>query len=287
MQKQSIVFGVAGVFFGLLVGWIIGSQQPGVRPGPPVAAAAPQASSAAQAQPPPPALAESRAAALKVAADRNPSDAVKAGQLGDLYFDAERYADAMQWYEAAMKIDPKNINASTDLGSPTTTEPAGSRARAVRSVVCDRRSTPRRRQSGIVRAFGRTTSGPQACRLSSVAPPESPEAAKARQGLDGCAPPIEAVGGKPVERAASRALAMAHHPVGGSVMVVMRALSRLARGVLEGAGYSRTPARSSVSLVRDPVCGVFVAPANALTSGSGQATKYFCSEKCRRDWTKG
>jgi YHS domain-containing protein len=69
------------------------------------------------------------------------------------------------------------------------------------------------------------------------------------------------------------------------IMVVVRALSRLARGVLEGAGYNRTPARSSVSLVRDPVCGVFVAPANALTSGSGQATKYFCSEKCRRSWT--
>ena len=68
-------------------------------------------------------------------------------------------------------------------------------------------------------------------------------------------------------------------------LLLLRALSRLARGVLEGAGYSRTPDRSSVALVRDPVCGVYVVPANALTSGSGQAMKYFCSEQCRRSWS--
>jgi len=68
------------------------------------------------------------------------------------------------------------------------------------------------------------------------------------------------------------------------IVLLVRALSRLARGVLEGAGYSRTPDRPSVSLVRDPVCGVFVAPNRALTAGSGAATAYFCSEKCRRAW---
>src|SRR5262245_49789877 len=114
MQKQSIVFGVAGAFFGLLVGWIIGSQQAGARPT--AAAVATAQAAGGQAQPAPPALDESRAAALKITAERNPSDAVTRVQLGDLYFDAERYADAMQWYEGALKIDPKNVNASTDLG---------------------------------------------------------------------------------------------------------------------------------------------------------------------------
>ena len=69
------------------------------------------------------------------------------------------------------------------------------------------------------------------------------------------------------------------------IVLFVRALSRLLRGVFEGAGYTRDPsAQRSVGLVRDPVCGVFVVPGQALTSGSGSATRYFCSEKCKREW---
>jgi YHS domain-containing protein len=68
-------------------------------------------------------------------------------------------------------------------------------------------------------------------------------------------------------------------------LLVMRSLSRLLRGVIEGAGYTRNASpQRSVGLVRDPVCGVFVVPGQALTSGTGSATRYFCSEKCRREW---
>ena len=66
-----------------------------------------------------------------------------------------------------------------------------------------------------------------------------------------------------------------------------RALSRLLRGVLDGAGYHRETGRTpSVGLVRDPVCGVFVVPTRALTIGTGRETRYFCSEKCRQQWRK-
>jgi YHS domain-containing protein len=70
------------------------------------------------------------------------------------------------------------------------------------------------------------------------------------------------------------------------IVLVLRALSRLLHGVLEGAGYRREsrPQVRSVGLVRDPVCGVFVVPGKALTSGTGDSAKYFCSEKCRRAW---
>ena len=70
------------------------------------------------------------------------------------------------------------------------------------------------------------------------------------------------------------------------VLVLIRALSRLMRGVLEGAGYQRRsqPAAPSVNLVRDPICGMFVVPSKALTSGSGASTRYFCSERCRQQW---
>jgi YHS domain-containing protein len=69
------------------------------------------------------------------------------------------------------------------------------------------------------------------------------------------------------------------------IFFILRAVSRLLQGVLEGAGYRRdTPQPRSVALVKDPVCGVFVVPGKALTSGTGPKTRYFCSEKCRRQW---
>ena len=116
MRKETILFGVAGMFFGVLVGWIIGSQQAtGVSP-----AAAPQSapaqSSAGSTQQSAPPFDDSRATQLKADAARRPADAETRVQLGNLYFDAERYDEAVRWYEAALEIDPKNVNASTDLG---------------------------------------------------------------------------------------------------------------------------------------------------------------------------
>ena len=71
------------------------------------------------------------------------------------------------------------------------------------------------------------------------------------------------------------------------IVIIARSLSRLLQGVLEGAGYTRGNApQPSVGLVRDPVCGVFVVPGSALTAGTGEATRYFCSEDCRRKWMK-
>jgi YHS domain-containing protein len=69
------------------------------------------------------------------------------------------------------------------------------------------------------------------------------------------------------------------------IFFLLRSLSKLFRGVIEGAGYTRGPAQQrSVGLVRDPVCGIFVVPGQALTSGTGSNTRHFCSEKCRREW---
>ena len=67
--------------------------------------------------------------------------------------------------------------------------------------------------------------------------------------------------------------------------LLLRSLSRLMHGILEGAGYTRdTAAPKSVGLVRDPVCGVFVVPGQALSIGEGSSRRHFCSEKCRREW---
>jgi YHS domain-containing protein len=70
------------------------------------------------------------------------------------------------------------------------------------------------------------------------------------------------------------------------ITIVVRMGWRFVHAIMEGAGLlegSSPP--ESVKLVRDPVCGVFVVPAKALTAGSGESTKYFCSEKCRKAWS--
>jgi len=71
-------------------------------------------------------------------------------------------------------------------------------------------------------------------------------------------------------------------------LILLRLLWRFVRAVLDGAGMLRHPDQPpAVKLVRDPVCGVFVVPSKALTTGSGSSTRYFCSEKCRQAWVKG
>jgi tetratricopeptide (TPR) repeat protein len=188
MRKEAILFGVAGVFFGVLVGWIIGAQQ-STGAAPAAAPATPAQSSAGSAQQSPPPFDDSRAAQLKAAADRNPSDAETRVQLGNLYFDAERYDDAIGWYQAALKIDPKNVNASTDLGIAYyySNQPDRALAQFDRSLELDPRHSKTLLNVGIVRAFGKQDlAGAEKAweRVLEVAP-DSPEAAIAKKGLDG------------------------------------------------------------------------------------------------------
>lgn len=70
------------------------------------------------------------------------------------------------------------------------------------------------------------------------------------------------------------------------VLIAVRVLWRVLGGLFEGLGYHRPGGGppASVGLVRDPVCGTFILPSKALTSGSGSDTRYFCSEKCRQDY---
>ena len=189
MRSDSVVFGVAGIFFGVLVGWIIGSQQgAGVVP-PPASTTTAAASGAQGGQPAPPAFDESRAASLKTGADRNPSDPEIRVQLGNLYFDAERYDEAARWYEAALKVDPKNVNASTDLGIAYyySSQPDRALAQFDRSLEIDPRHSKTLLNIGIVRAFGKQDldGAEKAWQKVLEVAPNSPEAEVAKKGLDG------------------------------------------------------------------------------------------------------
>jgi YHS domain-containing protein len=72
------------------------------------------------------------------------------------------------------------------------------------------------------------------------------------------------------------------------LLAIVRAVWRLAKGVLEGAGYQRVEGgmKQGVKLVRDPNCGTYVSPSRATVSRHGGESQYFCSEKCRREWER-
>jgi len=182
------MFGVAGIFLGLIVGWIIGTQQgaPGRAAQPAVAPQAAQAGGSTQA---PPALDETRASALKLAADQNPSDSETRVQLGNLYFDAERYPEATTWYKAALRIDPKNVNASTDLGIAYyySNQPDAALAQFEQSLAIDPAHSKTLLNVGIVRAFAKEdlTGAAKAWERVLEVAPNSPEARAAKQALDG------------------------------------------------------------------------------------------------------
>jgi cytochrome c-type biogenesis protein CcmH/NrfG len=191
VSKDSVVVGIAGVFFGLLVGWIIGSQQGGGRVAAPAAAAAPaaQAPAAGGGQQAPAALDESRASALKTTAQQNPSDGATRVELGNMYFDAGRYSDAADWYQQALKINPRDVNVSTDLGIAYyyMNDPDKALAQFDRSLAIDPKHAKTLMNVGIVRAFGKQDLKGAAevwQKIIDVAP-ASEEARAARQALDG------------------------------------------------------------------------------------------------------
>ena len=186
MSKESVIFGIAGVFFGLLAGWMIGAQQPrdGAAP-PPAAPAAAQTAPAQRAAP----FDDARAAALRASIEKNANDAQSRVQLGDLYFDAERFDEAAKWYEDALRVDPRNVNASTDLGIAYYYMNQADRAleQFARSLAIDAKHTKTILNVGIVRAFGKQDleGAAKAWREVIELAPESPEARMARQALDG------------------------------------------------------------------------------------------------------
>jgi tetratricopeptide (TPR) repeat protein len=185
VSRDSVIFGVAGVFFGVLVGWIIGSQQGGAaRLAAQPAAPAATSSQGSTAVP----LDEARASALANAAEKNPRDAQARLDLGNLYFDSERFEDAARWYEQALAIDPRNVGVSTDLGISYyyMNQPDKALQQFDRSLAIDARHTKTLLNVGVVRAFGKDDIAGAAEAWQRVVEyaPDSPEGKRAKQALD-------------------------------------------------------------------------------------------------------
>ncbi len=175
--------------FGLIAGWVIGSQQAIVRSGAlpaQSAAAAPPAS--APAAPPVAALDETKVSGFKSIAEREPTNAAPRVELANLYFDAERYQDAITWYDEALKIKPNDADVSTDLGVSYyyTNQPDKALAQFQHSLTIDPKHVKTFLNVGVVRAFGKQdlAGAEEAWQQVLKLAPDSLEAQAAKRALD-------------------------------------------------------------------------------------------------------
>ena len=190
MRADAIVFGVAGSLFGLIIGWVLGTQNAiGTAPlAAPVAQAAPAAAGAPAAQQAVP-LDATRVQALQTVAEKDPKNVESRVQLGNMFFDAEQYPQAITWYEQALVLNPADPNVSTDLGVAYyyTNQSDRALAQFEKSLATDPRHIKTLLNVGIVRAFGKNDLPGAAKAWEEVVAlsPDSPEGQAAKKGLEG------------------------------------------------------------------------------------------------------
>jgi tetratricopeptide (TPR) repeat protein len=197
MKRESWILGIAGVFFGLLVGWIIATQIARQQPLTEASAAAsadsqqqptqnPTTPQGSQQQAAP--VDEARVRELVAQANQRPKDAAVRAQIGNIYFDAERYGESIKWYEEALAIDPRNADVSTDLGVGYyyTNQTDRALAQFAQSLKINPSHTKTMLNIGMVKAFGKQdlAGAAEAWKKVVEIAPDSPEGRAARQALD-------------------------------------------------------------------------------------------------------
>lgn len=198
MRRDSLAFAISGTAFGLLVGWIIGTQYASPQPvSAPVVAAAP----AAPATPAPPPLDEARVRALEQQAAAEPRNVDVRVELAERYFDAARLDEAAPWYEAALAINPQHVGANADLAIVYFYQGQMDRALAQidRALAVEPNHVKALLNQGIIRwrgkqdVVGAAESWERVIELA----PTSEEATFARQGLDGLRAQHQGAGAQP------------------------------------------------------------------------------------------
>jgi cytochrome c-type biogenesis protein CcmH/NrfG len=188
MKSDGIAFGIAGILFGLIAGWIIGSQYESARRQPLSATqAAASAPAAAQQQAAPP-LDEAKVTAFRSAAEKEPKNPAPRAQLGDLYFNSERFDDSIKWYEQALALTPNDVRVNSQLAMAYYyTNQTG---RALQQLERATKADPKHAESwlnlGFVRAFGKQdlSGAEQAWQQVIKLAPDAPEGQAAKRAIE-------------------------------------------------------------------------------------------------------
>jgi len=187
MKAESVAFAVAGMCFGIILGWVLATQEAS-RSSLSVPAAAPATAPAANQRQAPP-LDETRVKTLQAAIEKDPKNAANYAQLANVYFDAEQYPSAIDNYERSLKLDPNNPDVSTDLGVSYyyTNRTDEALAQFERSLKISPNHTKTLLNKGIVLAFGKENLQAAAVEWKKVVAlaPDSPEGQAARRALEG------------------------------------------------------------------------------------------------------
>jgi len=120
---QAYILAVICLLVGIAGGWFIrGSQSPAPAAGPAASAPAPAAMGAnAGMQNPTPAqlqkMAETEAGPLLEKLKTDPNNAELLANLGNIYYDAQQFPAAIDYYQRALNITPSNTNVRTDMAT--------------------------------------------------------------------------------------------------------------------------------------------------------------------------
>ena len=120
---QAYVLAVICLLVGIAGGWFIrGSQRPAAAPAETASAPAPaMGSAAAGAQTPTPAqmqkMADTQAGPLIEKLKADPANAGLLENIGNIYYDAQQFPTAINYYQRALKVQPSNTGVRTDMAT--------------------------------------------------------------------------------------------------------------------------------------------------------------------------
>ena len=111
VSPLTAVTGIAGVLFGIIVGFMLGVSQKEAGSLPVAAVSAPVAAA------PVALLNEQELQGWRNVLATDPKNVRANTELGNKLYDAGRYSEAIPYYQAAFNVDSKNVNVSTDLAT--------------------------------------------------------------------------------------------------------------------------------------------------------------------------
>jgi len=119
MNREPMIFAVAGMIFGFVLGYMV-ANFPGHAEARPVDAssvavpsASPSEAQAAETTP----LDPNEVRALQSLAERDKTNAQVRVDLGNLFLDHQRHDEAARYYREALAIAPDNLDVRVDLGA--------------------------------------------------------------------------------------------------------------------------------------------------------------------------
>ena len=185
--RESLVLGVAALCSLAIMGWIVWTERPAPPPAPSTQTSATTAPEA-PAGPDPQEVDQQRVADLVASAESSPDDPLPRASLGHLYFDAQRFDEAISWYEQVLELDPADLAVSTNLG--VSYYYGGQTERSISAFEHALEVDPSHQRAllslGIVKAFGlQDLDGAIAAWEQVVAiAPDSPEGLAAQDSLE-------------------------------------------------------------------------------------------------------